>query len=76
MKLTPEQKEKIRKLAEKRGVTQKQAVMDLIEEKTQEEPIEPRRGSFLERNRHLWGGGNSKKGDLSTNPEHLKNFGN
>lgn len=31
MKLTPEQKEKIRTLARRRGVSQKKAVMDLIE---------------------------------------------
>ena len=75
MKLTPEQKDKIRRLAEKRGVSQKQAVMDLVEEKTMEEPIQPTPGSFLDRNRHLWGSGNSGKGDLSTNKEYLEGFG-
>lgn len=76
MKLTPEQKDKIRKLAEKRGVSLKQVVLDLVDEKTEEEPVEAEPGSFLERYHHLWGAGNSKKGDLSRNTKYLKDYGN
>jgi hypothetical protein len=74
MKLTPEQKEKIRMLARRQGVTQKQAVMDLVEEKTRENTRPAPKNSFLHGIEHLSGSVNGP-GDLSTNPAHMKDFG-
>jgi len=74
MKLTPEQKEKIRKLARRRGVSQKQAVMDLVEREVREEPIKPKPGSFYDRNKDLCGIGKGP-GDASTNPKYMDGFG-
>lgn len=51
MKVTPDQKEKIKKLARQRGTNQKEAVMQLVEEAVREEPIEPNPGSFYDLNR-------------------------
>lgn len=74
MKLTPEQKEKIRILARRRGVSQKQAVMDLVEEKTREGTGPAPKNSFLDGLEHLSGSVNGP-GDLSTNPAHMEDFG-
>lgn len=74
MKLTPEQKEKIRKLARQRGVSQKKAVMDLVEKEIDEEPIKPKPDSFLEAAEDLVGSVEGP-GDLSTNPKYLEGFG-
>lgn len=74
MKLTPEQKEKIRKLARRRGVSQKKAVLDLIEQEVQDEPIKAKPGSFLEAARDLYGIGEGP-GDASTNPKYMEGFG-
>lgn len=74
MKLTPEEKEKIEKLARRRGVSQKKAVMDLVEKEIEEEPIEAEPGSFLDRNRDLCGIG-AGSGDVSTNPEYMEEYG-
>ena len=74
MKLTPEQKEKIRTLARRRGVSQKQAVLDLVEQEVNEDPIEAKPGSLLDLNRDLFGSG-SGPGDASTNPRYMKGFG-
>lgn len=74
MKLTPQQKEKIRTLARRRGVTQKRAVLDLIEDELEDEPIEAKPGSILDRNRDLFGIGTGP-GDASTNPKYMEGFG-
>lgn len=76
MKLTPEEKQKIEKLAKRRGVSQKKAVMDLVEKEIDEErePIKAEPGSFLDRNRDLCGIG-SGSGDVSTNPEYMEGYG-
>lgn len=74
MKLTPEQKEKIRILARRRGVSQKRAVLDLVEKEVEEEPIKAEPGSFLDRNRSSCGVFNGP-GDLSTNPKYMEGFG-
>jgi len=46
MKLTPKQKDKIKQLAKRLGVSQKQAVMDLVEQKVQHLPDAPPENSF------------------------------
>lgn len=74
MKLTPEEKDKIRSLAKRRGVSQKQAVLDLVEKEVEQEPIEAQSGSLLDLNRDLFGCG-SGPGDVSTNPKYLDGFG-
>lgn len=74
MKLTPEQKEKIRTLARRRGVSQKKAVMDLIEKEMEEEPVKAKPGSFLEGIEHL-SGSVEGPGDLFTNPKYMEGFG-
>jgi len=75
MKLTPEQKSKIKKLADKKGVSQKKAVLELIERELQKDSPVPKPGSFLDHNSDLWGAGRSGKQDLSVNPKHLEGFG-
>ena len=50
MRVTPEQKRKIERLAQRKGTSQKEAVMALVEDAVEddEEPIVPRPGSFLD----------------------------
>ena len=68
MKLSPEQKEKIKMLARHRGVSQKQVVMDLIEENTKQITASAPKDTFLDGIEHL-SGSVSGPGDLSTNPK-------
>lgn len=74
MKLTPEEKQKIKLLARRKGVSQKQAVMDLVEEQTNKLPDAAPEQSFLHNIEHLSG---SVEGpdDLSTNPDYMNSFG-
>jgi len=74
MKLTSEEKEKLRSLAKKRGVSQKKVVLDLIEKEIKQEPIKAKSNSLLDLNRDLFGVG-SGPGDVSTNPKYLDGFG-
>jgi predicted DNA-binding protein len=74
MKLTPEQKDKIKQLARRRGVSQKQAVMDLIEHHTRQLPDSAPENSFLNGVEHL-SGSVSGPSDLSTNPTYMDGFG-
>ncbi len=71
MKLTPEQKEKIRALARRKGISQKEVVMDLIERETKKEAA---KGSFLDGIEHL-SGKIVGPDDLSTNPKYMEGFG-
>lgn len=74
MKVTPEEKEKIRKLAQLRGVTQKQVILELVEKEIEEEDIKARPGSFYARNKDLCGVFEGPP-DLSTNPKYMEGFG-
>lgn len=74
MKLTPEQKEKIRRLARRRGVSQKQAVLDLIEREVEQEQVKLVPGSFYDRNKDLIGTAEGPE-DLSVNPDHMEGYG-
>lgn len=75
MKVTPEQKRKIKKLAEQRGTNQKEAVMQLVNEAVREEPIEPRPGSFYDKHQDSCGMFEGPR-DLSSNPKkYMKGFG-
>jgi hypothetical protein len=74
MKLTPEEKAKIKELARRQGTSAKQAVMALVEEAVNQEPVKAPKGSFLEGIEDLV---DSVEGvrDLSTNPRHMEHFG-
>lgn len=74
MKLTPEQKEKIKLLARRRGVSQKQAVMDLVEQQASQFPDAAPENTFLKGVEHL-SGSVSGPSDLSTNPDYMDKFG-
>lgn len=74
MKLTPEEKAKIKLLAKRKGVSQKEAVMSLVNEEVIEYKIEPTPGSLLDRAKHLVGVAEGP-GDLSTNPKYMEDFG-
>ena len=82
MRLTPDQKAQIERLADRRGSTQKDAVMRLVEqavaeEEEKEEPIEAQPGSFLEAAGDLIGSIDDPDvpADLSTNPKHMEDYG-
>ncbi len=74
MKLTPEQKRKIKRLAEREGTSAKEAVLRLVEKALAQDLPDTPDGSFLEGIEALIG---SVEGptDLSSNPEHLEGFG-
>lgn len=74
MKLTPEEKGKIRSLAKRWGVSQKQVVLELIEKEVEKEPIKAKSGSLLDLNKDLYGVG-AGPGDVSTNPKYMEGFG-
>ena len=74
MKLTPQQKRRIKLLAQQRGTSAKQAIMNLVDE-----ALTPRRqkapsGSFLEGLEDLVGSVEAPA-DLSSNPKHMDGFG-
>lgn len=75
MKLTPEEKAKIKLLAERKGVSQKEAVMGLVNEEVVEYKVEPTPGSLLDRMQHLVGIVEDAPKDLSTNPKYMEDFG-
>ncbi len=76
MRVTPEQKRKIERLAQRKGTSQKEAVMALVEEAVEddEEPIVPRPGSFLDKYRDIIGSCEGPP-DLSTNPKYMEGYG-
>ena len=81
MRLTPDQKAQIERLAEQRDSTQKDAVMQLVEQAVvddeEEEPIEAEPGSFLEAAGDLIGSIDDPDvpTDLSSNPKHMEGYG-
>ncbi len=74
MKLTPEEKRKIEFLAEKRGVSQKEAVLHAVEEEITEYKVEPKPGSLLDKMQKYIGVIEGPE-DLSTNPKYLEGLG-
>ena len=74
MKLTPEEKQKIELLAQRRGVSKKEAVMYAVNELALEYEIKPESGSLLEQMQHIAGIAEGP-GDLSTNPKYMEDFG-
>ncbi|PSQ99682.1 MAG: hypothetical protein BRD48_03395 [Bacteroidetes bacterium QS_9_68_14] len=81
MRLTPDQKAQIERLAEQRDSTQKDAVMRLVEQavadEKEKEPIEAEPGSILDLAGDLIGSIDDPNGptDLSTNPKHMEDYG-
>ena len=74
MKLTPEEKRKIELLAEKKGMSQKEMILSLVEEEVLEYTVTPRKGSLLARAQSLTGVFEGPD-DLSVNPKYLEGFG-
>lgn len=78
MRVTPTQKEKIRRLAEQEGTTQKAAVLKAVERELSEaDGVEAQPGSALEQIADLVGVEPDSDApiDLSTNPEHMEDYG-
>jgi len=80
MRLTPAQKAKIKRLAERKGSTRKAAVLEAVEHELdteveeEEESIEAQPGSVLERAQDLCGSVEGPE-DLSTNPKYMEDYG-
>ena len=74
MKLTPEQKAKIKRLARVEGTTAKEAILCLVDRALDESPTPTRAGSLLDGIEHLVGSVIGPE-DLSTNPSHMRGFG-
>lgn len=75
MKVKPEEKAKIKRLAERKGTTQKAAVLEAIDHELDEErPVRAQPGSFLEGAEDL-AGSIEGPSDLSTNPKYMEGFG-
>jgi hypothetical protein len=74
MKLTPEQKHRIKRLAEREGISAKEAVMRLVDRALVDESTATSGGSFLSGIEDLIG---SVEGpaDLSANSKYLEDFG-
>ena len=78
MRVTPTQKEKIKRLAERRGTTQKAAVLEAVERKLAEDGAEEAQPeSALEQIADLVGveADSDAPTDLSTNPKHMEDYG-
>lgn len=74
MKLTPEQKRRIKYLAEREGTSAKEAVLRLVEQALADEELEAPEGSFLSGIEHLIGSVEGPS-DLSTNRKYMEGFG-
>lgn len=74
MKVTPEQKRKIKRLAEREGTSAREAVLRLVEQALAEEAISAPDGSFLSGIEGIIG---SVEGpvDLASNPKYMEGFG-
>ena len=78
MKVTPEQKKKIKQLAKREGLSAKQAVVLAVEQALEKgEAVLPQPGSFLEGLEDLAGSVGTVEGpvDLASHPRHLEGFG-
>lgn len=74
MKLTPAQKARIKRLAKAEGSTAKEAVLRLVDAALEERDQAPPPGSFLDGIEHVVGSVSGPT-DLSTNPDHMRGFG-
>lgn len=74
MKLTPEQKGKIKRLAQRENTSAKEALLRLVDQALETEAIEAPEGSFLDGIEHLIGSVEGPR-DLSTNSKYMEGFG-
>jgi len=74
MKVTPDQKRKIKHLAKKQGLSAKEAVMRLVEDALVDDQSPAPSGSFLAGIEDIVGSVEGPS-DLSTNPTYLQGFG-
>ena len=77
MRLTAAQKARIERLAERKGTTQKDAVLEAVNRElgaAEAEEVEPEPGSFMENIEDLAGSVDGPE-DLSTNPKYLDDLG-
>lgn len=75
MRVTPTQKEKIKRLADRKETTQKAAVLEAVERELSENSgVEAQPGSVLELTQDLCGSVEGPE-DLSTNPKHMEDYG-
>ena len=78
MKVTPEQKRRIKNLARREGISAKEAVLQAVEHALgSDRYATPQPGSFLEGQEDLVGSVGSESGpvDLASNPRHMEGFG-
>ena len=74
MKLTPEQKQNIRRLARREGTTAKEALLRLVDHALTGGPAPPDPGSFLDGIEDVVGCVDGPE-DLSSNPRRMDGFG-
>ena len=77
MRLTPAQKARIERLAERKGTSQKDAVLAAVSRElseTDDDEVEVQPGSFMEGIEDLAGSVDGPE-DLSTNPKYLDDLG-
>ncbi len=74
MKLTPEQKKKIKRLAAREGTSAKEAVLRLVDDALSSELSEAPEGSFLDGIEELVGSVDGPA-DLSSNEKYFDGFG-
>ena len=75
MKLTPQQKRKIEQLAQRRGVSQKAALLELVDEALENgPPLQTEPGSFLDAAHHLIGAAEGPS-DVLRDPDRFEGYG-
>jgi hypothetical protein len=74
MKVTSAQKARIKRLAQQEGTTAKEAILRLVDHALETSPEAPRSGSFLDGIEPLVGSVSGPV-DLSSNREHMRDFG-
>lgn len=75
MKVSPEEKAKIKKLASYMGVSQKEAVMSLVEDRITDYNARPGAGGPFKNVIEQFSGIMDGPEDLSANKEHLQGYG-
>lgn len=74
MKLTAEEKARIERLAELEGLSQKEVVLNAVEDRLISYEVEPAQGTMLEKMIRYSGVIDGEK-DLSANKDHLAGYG-
>jgi hypothetical protein len=75
MKVSPEEKKRIKKLAELQGINQKEAVLQAVEEKIASYEVPTKSGTLLDKLKPFAGVVNNTEGDRATNKTYLKDYG-